>query len=616
MADITDKLIKQSNGTQPLPTTLSAQKNSGATTASLNAATGWDTTTAKHIRMYKTKVVNGQTVPDWDFVCFYKGTLSGTTLSNLTLVWSSTGSDQTFGIGDTCDLSYTSGYGEDLYSALSTHLDQDGTLKADSVDVTAVIKDGVITRPKLASGFATEITGGWLTGDLPAVSSVTANGNRSYDITFGSTVASTLSEGMRLRTTRTVAAPQTSFALDGSNDYYNDTSVSGMTFTDDFSVSAWVYMTEYDGGATQVICSRYNGTSGWRFGISPEGFVDLIGFNAAAGNYSRVNSYQSIPINKWVHVAAQLDMSSYPTVSSTTSYVMLDGVNVPAQVLRAGSNPTALIQAGNLEIGSTNGGTLPFAGYIDQVAIYSAKVTQATHLAAMNQGLTGSETNLISAYSNGSTTDLAATGNNLTAQNGATTASVSPFGNNATSSTLDYALIQKVNAAVVTVQIPEGCTIPTTGGITSVAYSTQANPYGWVSDDGKWEVSAIYRVQQTAKANTSYAQWYGNQIAVPTGAWICGYHVPGYMPVSATGAVARYQLSTSTSASTDITFGVVVGNTNSGLNAYNKADVYAPLTVSSQTTYYVIAYTTAAAGTYGIDSDDELDAITLIPSGL
>lgn len=77
---VTDKFNKVSNGSQALPTTLSADKAALATTASLNAATGWDTTTGKQIRMYKTTVVNGQTVVDTTKLCYYQCTLAGTTL--------------------------------------------------------------------------------------------------------------------------------------------------------------------------------------------------------------------------------------------------------------------------------------------------------------------------------------------------------------------------------------------------------------------------------------------------------------------------------------------------------------------------------------------------------
>ena len=98
----------------------------------------------------------------------------------------------------------------------------------------------------------------------------------------------------------------------------------------------------------------------------------MLGFNASASNYSYVRSYQSIPLNKWVHISAQLDMSSF-TATTTTSYTMIDGVDVPATVARAGTNPTSLIQAGNLNIGAINAAAF-FPGKIAQVAVYNAKL--------------------------------------------------------------------------------------------------------------------------------------------------------------------------------------------------------------------------------------------------
>jgi len=342
----------------------------------------------------------------------------------------------------------------------------------------ANIKNGTITQEKLAN--YADISWSTVPSTNP-VTSVSANGNRSYDVTFTSTVAAIFSPGMRVRTTRTVAAPTQCTSLNGTNQYYSKTSPAGMTFTDDFVVSAWVKLSSYQQG---TIVSRYNGTSGWVLRVEATGQISFLGYNAGASNASYVQSYQSIPLNKWVHVAAQLDMSTF-TATTTTSYIMLDGVDIPAQVARGGTNPTALVQAGNLEIGGQNGGLIPFAGKIAQVAIYNAKVTQANIRATISQGLTGSETSLISAYSfNNSITDLNTTNaNNLTAQNSAVATNAdSPFGCQADgtiSSTLDYAIITKVASAVATVQVPEGCTIPTTGGVTSVSYSTQKVPYGF-----------------------------------------------------------------------------------------------------------------------------------------
>lgn len=325
---------------------------------------------------------------------------------------------------------------------------------------------------------------GWtpILGSTP--NTVTYNGNRNYDLVFNSVdLSSTLSPGQKLKLTRTVAAPTQCTDLEsGSSQYYSKTSPAGMTFTDDFVVSAWVKLESYP-SANAVVASRYNGTSGWTCRVNSSGQVSLWGINGGGGNYSYVQSYASLPLNKWVHITVQLDMSTF-TATTTTSYVMFDGIDVPASVARSGTNPTALVQAGNLEIGSENGGANPFDGKLAQVAIFNAKVTQATMRTYMSQGLSGSETSLISAYSfNGVITDLNTTNaNNLTANGSAiATNADSPFANAVTAGTQEYAEINSVTFSTnttVNVRVPETCMIPTSGGISNVYYSVGVNPYG------------------------------------------------------------------------------------------------------------------------------------------
>lgn len=355
---------------------------------------------------------------------------------------------------------------------------------------------------------------------------ITANGNKSYDLVFnGTDLTDTITEGMRVRSARTVAAPIQCTSLNGTTQYYSKTSPNKMTFTDDFVVSAWVKLSSYAQGG---IVSRYNGTSGWIFYVNSSGQLTLQGLNAGASNISQVLSYQSLPLNKWVHVAAQLDMSTF-TATTTTSYVMIDGVDVPIAVSRSGTNPTALIQAGNLEVGSWNGGTSPFPGKIAQVAIYNAKVTQATILASMNQGLSGSETNLASAYSfSNSITDLnTTTPNDLTANGSAVATNAdSPFGNSGVSTTIDYGIVMKKafsTNTTLTIQVPEGCTIPTSGGVASMDYSTQAVPYGFPRDKGKWLVEYLLRTDTTTASNATFAAMTGLNFSVPVGAWNIGW---------------------------------------------------------------------------------------------
>lgn len=365
---------------------------------------------------------------------------------------------------------------------------------------------------------------------VATLNSVTYNGNRSYDLVFnGTDLTGTLSPGMRLRTTRTVAAPTQCTSLNGTSQYYSKSSPAAMTFNDDFVVSAWVKLSSYASGA---IAGRYNGTSGWYMNINASGQVVLTGFNAGAGNYSSVNTYQSVPLNKWVHVSAQLDMSAF-TATTTTSYVMIDGVDVPVVVSRGGTNPTALAQpVADLQIGAANS-TLFFPGKIAQVAIYNAKVTQANIKATISQGLSGSETSLISAYSfNNSINDLNTTNaNNLTANGSAVATNAdSPFGGQASgliSSTLDYAIIQSATFSTNTtlvVQVPEGCTIPTSGGVSAVSYSTQKTPYGFPTQRSKWRINVLNKATIPTVSNASYQPYSQGaySLTVPVGEWYIG----------------------------------------------------------------------------------------------
>ena len=406
------------------------------------------------------------------------------------------------GVGGTTAVSHSSGVTAQM-NVVAEHFEalQDGTAFA----------VGGIGASAYADGWTP------ILGSTP--NSVTYNGNRNYDLVFNSVdLSSTISPGQRLKLTRTVAAPTQCTDLESSSSqYYSRTSANlgtTMTFTDDFTVSAWIKLESYT-GVVETIASRENGTSGWRFGIESSGTVQLIGFNAGSGNHSYVRSYASIPLNKWVHVAAQLDMSSF-TATTTTSYVMIDGVDVTAQVVRAGTNPTALIQAGDLQIGKDNT-TNYFDGKLAQVAIFSAKVPQATMRTYMSQGLSGSETSLISAYSfNGVITDLNTTNaNNLTANGSAVaTATDSPYANAVTAGTEEYAEINSVTFSTnttVNVRVPDACMIPTSGGISNVYYAVGANPYGLPAFSNVLNEAVLCAVPSTF---TSTAQIPGLSVSV------------------------------------------------------------------------------------------------------
>lgn len=396
---------------------------------------------------------------------------------------------------------------------------------------TAITNANISDRRTLATltGSATSSTSGW-TPLATGPSTITALGNRSYTVVFnGADYTSLLSPGMRLQFTRTAAAPTLCTSLNGTTQYFSKSSPAGMTFTNNFVVSAWVKVASYP-SVQATIASRTNNTSGWSFDVDSIGQVRLIGYNASSANVSLVQSYQSIPLNRWVHVAAQLDMATF-TATPTTSYTMIDGLDVPASVTRGGTNPTALIQAGNLEIGSRNA-TPDFPGKIAQVAIYSAKVTEAMILASISQTLVGTETNLISVYTlSNSVTDLVVgNANNLSVGGGSatTTTADSPYAQGASAGTIEYGIITAASFSTnttLTVQVPEGSAMPSTGGVGATSYSTQKVPYLLPAQHGKWKVFGLW-VNSEAVSTTPANQWFptlGVKLTVPVGAWELGY---------------------------------------------------------------------------------------------
>lgn len=427
---------------------------------------------------------------------------------------------------------------------------------------------------------------------------ITYNGNRNYDLVFNSVdLTSSLSPGMKLKLSRTVAAPDQCADLESSSSqYFSKTSPSGMTFTDDFVVSAWVKLESYPGSG-YAIASRYNGTSGWIFNVNSAGQVTLTGSSGGATNYRQVYSYASLPLNKWVHIAAQLDMSAATAdgvgVSATTCYIMFDGVDVAASTDVNGTSPSSLTQAGNLEIGSANGGLTPFDGKLAQVAIFNAKVTQATMRTYMSQGLSGSETSLISAYSlDNSTNDLNTTNaNNLTANGGAlATNADSPFANAVSAGTEEYCEINSVTFSTnttVNVRVPDTCMIPTSGGISNTYYAVGANPYGL-----PYFTKVLYRAIMGSTFTTSSA----------TDTQVLGMSCPVVIPTNASVRItlqgrAIYNATTNAQAKITIYDGVPGSGTKlfAGLTGGGGFAAGYPYTPS---TYTVVVTPTAGSHTF------------------
>lgn len=245
-----------------------------------------------------------------------------------------------------------------------------------------------------------------------------------------------------------------------------------------------------------------------------------------------------------------------------------------------------------------------FDGKIAQAALFNAVLPQATVRSYYSQGLTGSETSCIGLWKfDGNGNDSNANANNLTANGGAAaTNSDAPFAQNVygtPTGTTDYSITQYISSdgLTETVQVPEGNTIPTSGGISAMAYSGIKSPYGFIGDADKWSVLSIVGVTFSQAAPTSsvyynIASW---QILIPVGSWtLLAKYTVSLDKGTVDSMRARTAISTSTTAVTDLELSGFSGSNNTTVSTthftFNK-----PLNLTTATTYYAIHSTTIAS---------------------
>jgi microcystin-dependent protein len=149
---ITDKLNETYNSTKPVVTTLSAQKAQGATSLTIQDATGWPTDTAIHFILFKLKpdgvTKDEATQTEW------KGTLSGTTISNLTLT---AGTDILYPTGSKIAVAPTAKWAQELIEAVQSVIGQTGGLAANTVG-TSQIQNNAVTSAKIDSTVTSAIS--------------------------------------------------------------------------------------------------------------------------------------------------------------------------------------------------------------------------------------------------------------------------------------------------------------------------------------------------------------------------------------------------------------------------------------------------------------------------
>jgi hypothetical protein len=405
--------------------------------------------------------------------------------------------------------------------AVRAHANSDGTLKTTAVQAALNIATTSVDWQPLAT--------------TPTV--VSSNGQREHVIRYtGVNYTDRINEGFKLRVPRTGTTPTTSMAfVSASSQYASKPSPTGFSFTTQYTIETWVYL---DSFKNQGFVSKNitDGTDGFRF------YSDTTGVLAIENKGRYATTYQSLPLNKWTHIAAAVD------TTANTVVFYIDDVTAPGTSL---SGTGALVQVGDLRLGSSSiPSTQGLNGKLAVTRIWSTIRTAAEIRDNANKEVPASTTGLVGQWKgNGSWNDSSANANHLIASGGA----VNNFASHPYSA-VEYAKIMKVaytggNTDVTIFTGP--CVLPNeTLGATS--YSSVAEPYGFPASSNKWALTVYLRVASPV-GNTSgtYYQPVGLSLLLPTGSWKLSYNFFAYFnKTNAIAGMNRTSLSTSASAGT------------------------------------------------------------------
>lgn len=340
------------------------------------------------------------------------------------------------------------------------------------------------------------------------------NGNREFTMTTANNLIGELSPGMKTYVNRSITPPSNCASFTAASSMYaKNTAPSGISFTATYTCEAWIYLYSYQANAMVISQQSTTTGSGWYFRIT-SGQVTIAYGSTSTG--TNIATYQSIPLNQWVHVAGVVS-----SVSGKTVALYINGTLAPSYAVA--STATTLTQSGYLEVGSygdsSGQGGQYFDGLLSEVRVWSTARTQSQIQSYMAINALGSESGLVALYQfNGAWTDGTTNANTLTAVNGASnTYAGNPF------NAIEYAVIESISysspTTTLTVSGGNACTIPNQT-LNNPYYSFYEVPYGLPGGLGNNRVIASNLVAASQNnATTSDTLIIGTAITVtiPTG---------------------------------------------------------------------------------------------------
>lgn len=359
---------------------------------------------------------------------------------------------------------------------------------------------------------------------IPTIPTVVSNnGQKEHLIRYsGVDLTGTIGEGYKLRIPRTGTTPTTSMSfVAASSQSASKSSPVGLNSFTDFSVEGLIYVPDFSASSVaQVIMSRLNVGSvngGWYFNIRTDGCLQ-VGY-ASGGNLTTQGSVQSIPLGKWVHVAATV------VVATKVITLYIDGVSVALQTPFSSAATGITHPALDLTIGAYSGtpANSYFNGRMANLRLWSGIRSAQQIKDNMGQEVPTSTTGLLGQWKgNGSWNDSSVNANHLTPANGA----VNNFASHPYSAN-EYAIVTAkpvFSGGNTDVTVFTGSGFLPNEALGTTAYSTARVPFGFPAARANWELETVIWIQVNKNAvGGQILTLNGLSLSVPTGAWQIGY---------------------------------------------------------------------------------------------
>ncbi len=172
---------------------------------------------------------------------------------------------------------------------------------------------------------------------------------------------------------------QTAVEFDGSNDYVDMGNILPFERDEEFSISAWVYLTNTSTTTTFFIAGKFQ-NSGNYSGYALYAYNYKLHFVLRGNSDMVATSAANLTPNQWHHILGTYDGSD--TSSGIKTYIN-GSLDVASQT---GSTGISILSDTPFIIGSRAGGSLPFQGNIDDVSVYSTELSSSDVTDIYNSG--------------------------------------------------------------------------------------------------------------------------------------------------------------------------------------------------------------------------------------